>query len=57
MAKNKAGASAPAVFSKRKLLTLRRYAGRRDLLSALLKEDQNYTLEQVERLLQNFMKG
>ena len=57
MAKNKTGVAAPAVFSKRKLLTLRRYASRRDLLSALLKEDRNYTLEQVDRLLQSFMKG
>ncbi len=47
----------PAVFRKQKLLTLQRYAARRDLLSALLAEDKDYTLEQADVLIQNFMKG
>ena len=57
---NKRAAARPkpaAVFSKEKILTFPRYAPRRDLLSALLAEGENYTLEQVNGLLQNFMKG
>lgn len=46
-----------AAFSKRKVLTLKRYAGRRDLLSVLLEDDKAYTREQVDGLLQKFMKG
>ena len=44
------------VFSKAKTLTLKRYAGRRDLLAQLLKDGKDYTLDQVDALIQNFMK-
>ena len=57
---NKKADAAPAknkvVFSKAKVLTLNRYAGRRDLLAQLLKDGEYYTLEQVDGLIQNFMK-
>ena len=57
---NKKAEAAPAknkvVFSKAKALTLKRYAGRRDLLAQLLKDGEHYTLEQVDGLIQNFMK-
>lgn len=57
---NKKADAAPAknkvVFSKAKVLTLNRYAGRRDLLAQLLKDGKNYTLDQVDALIQNFMK-
>lgn len=43
------------VFSKNKVLTLNRYAGRRDLLAVLLKDGKTYTLEQVDGLIQEFM--
>ena len=49
--------AAPAVFSKRQVLTFRRYVGRQDLLSVLLKDGETYTMEQVDGLLQRFMKG
>lgn len=45
------------VFSKNKVLTLNRYAGRRDLLSVLLKDGKTYTQGQVDSLIQEFMKG
>ena len=57
---NKKADAAPAknkvVFSKAKVLTLNRYAGRRDLLAQLLKDGEYYTLDQVDALIQNFMK-
>ncbi len=49
--------NAPVVFTKRNILTFKRYAKRRDLLSVLLKEGQEYTMDQVDRLIEDFMKG
>lgn len=44
------------VFTKRNILTFQRYANRRDLLSILLKDGQEYTHDQVQNLIDNFMK-
>ncbi len=44
----------PVDFSKAHILTFKRYANRRDLLSVLLKDDQRYTLDQVDGLIQKF---
>lgn len=52
-----AGAESPVVFSKQKILTLKRYTKRRDLLTALLKDGERYTLDQVDGLMDDFMKG
>ena len=49
------GSNVP-VFTKRNILTFKRYAKRRDLLSVLLKDGEEYTMEQVDNLLQNFFK-
>ena len=59
--KPKAKEAAPSVsnapvFPKRNILTFRRYANRRDLLYVLLKDGEEYTMEQVDSLLQNFFK-
>ena len=40
----------------RNILTFQRYAKRRDLLSVLLEDGKEYTMEQVDSLLQNFFK-
>ena len=45
------------VFPKERILTFQRYANRRDLLSILLKDGQEYTHDQVQNLIDNFMKG
>lgn len=60
--KPKAKEAAPSVsnapvFSKERILTFQRYANRRDLLSILLKDGQEYTHDQVQNLIDNFMKG
>ena len=44
------------VFTKRNILTFKRYAKRRDLLSVLLKDGEEYTMKQVDSLLQDFFK-
>lgn len=46
-----------AVFTKAQLLASKKYADRRDALSALLKDGETYTLEAVDKLLDQFMKG
>lgn len=48
-------APAAPVFTKEKLLTFRRYAKRRDLLSVLLEAGRSYTTEEVDTLLETFM--
>ena len=45
------------VYTKRNVLTFKRYVNRHDLLSVLLKEGQEYTIDQVDRLIEDFMKG
>ena len=47
----------PITFSKEKLLTFRRFADRRDLLSAILSDDEEYTIKQVEKMINDFMRG
>ena len=49
--------AASPVFSKQNILTFRRYAERRDLLSVLLEEGKMYTIDQVDDLIGQFMKG
>lgn len=44
-------------FSKVKLLTFQRYQNRVDLLGALLLDEAEYTLEEVDEMINNFMKG
>ena len=44
-------------FSKAQLMSSERFGGRRDILSALLDEDTRYRTEDVERMIENYMKG
>ncbi|MFR3787250.1 MAG: hypothetical protein ACLTWR_08160 [Agathobaculum desmolans] len=47
---------APA-FSKEQLLTFAKYRERRDLLGVLLEDEQRYTYDEVDALMNDFMKG
>lgn len=44
-------------FSKAKLLTFKRYRKRVDLLATLLKDGVEYTLADVDSIINDFMKG
>lgn len=44
-------------FSKRQLLTSEKFSGQRDILTALLSEDRDYSIFEAENITQNFMKG
>lgn len=45
------------VFPKERVLTFKRYADRRDLLSVLLEDGKEYTHDQIDGLIKDFMKG
>lgn len=47
----------PTTFPKERVLTFKRYADRRDLLSVLLEDGKEYTFDQIDGLIDNFMKG
>ncbi len=44
-------------FSKRQLLTSEKFSEKRDILTALLSEDRDYSVSEAENIIQNFMKG
>ncbi|MEG0778809.1 MAG: hypothetical protein RSG55_08180 [Oscillospiraceae bacterium] len=50
-------ASADPAFSKERILKSQRYAGRRDLLCALLEDGRTYTTQEVDEIISEFMKG
>lgn len=47
----------PVVFPKERVLTFKRYADQRDLLSVLLEDGKEYTHDQIDGLIKDFMKG
>ncbi|MDE7298557.1 MAG: hypothetical protein K2N94_06970 [Lachnospiraceae bacterium] len=64
MAARKAGnagennpAGTDSVFSSEQLLSSERFRNRRDILNALLKPGEQYTVSAVEQLIENYMKG
>jgi len=46
-----------AAYTKKQLLSAKRYASRHDLLAALLQDGQTYTHEQVQTALDKYLKG
>lgn len=44
-------------YKKEQLLYAERYRERRDLIQALLKDGQEYSVEEADRLLEDYLKG
>lgn len=44
-------------FSKYQLLAAKRFSGKRDILEALLSDDETYTVKTVEQMIKDYMKG
>lgn len=44
-------------FSKEQIVRSKRFRNNIDLLNAILKENKQYTLKEVEEIIKNFMKG
>lgn len=47
--------AAATMFGKEQILSAKKYAERRDLLSVLLAGDRSYTLAEVDQLINDFM--
>lgn len=48
---------AQVLYSREQVLKSRKYAERKDLLCVLLSDCREYTLEEVDALIENYMKG
>ena len=55
-AKQTETAVSDATFSKSQILAAKKYTDRRDLLAVLLSDDQPYTLTEVDKLVNEFLK-
>lgn len=53
----KTGTEAVQRFGKEQLLASARYKQRKDLVSVLLEDGRKYTIADVDRLVDQFMKG
>lgn len=48
---------AVAAYSKEQLAASKRYATKRDIISALLENGKTYTFDEVDALIEKYMKG
>lgn len=48
---------AAPVYTKAQLLASKKYANRQDVLNALLEDGKTYTTDQVDALIEKYMKG
>lgn len=46
-----------SLFSKRQLLSAKRFRERRDIIDALLSSEKQYTMQEVEEKIERYMKG
>ena len=46
-----------ALFTKEQILVSEKYKNRRDVLGVVLADNKQYTLENVDSLIEKFMKG
>jgi hypothetical protein len=44
-------------YSKQQILKSKKYSDKQDLINALLKDDTQYSITEVDKLINNFMKG
>lgn len=55
-AKNKTDKTTEALYTKEQILSSKKYSHRKDVLNVVLKDNQLYTLKEVDGLIDNFMK-
>lgn len=44
-------------FTKEQLISSKRYAGKKDVLTVLLSDGKTYTISETDKILNDFMKG
>lgn len=57
MAETKTKADIPNKYLKQQILKSKKYLDKQDLINALLKDDTQYSISEVDALIDNFMKG
>lgn len=57
MAKTEATAADVMTFPKERIMKAARYQDRKDILGVLLEDGKEYSFEQVDALIEKFMKG
>lgn len=57
MAEKRTKETAVPMHTKAQLLISQKYANRRDIINALLDNGKTYTTEQVDALIEKYMKG
>lgn len=43
-------------YSKQQIINSKQYSMHKDLLQAILKDNENYTIDNVDKKIENFMK-
>lgn len=56
-AEKKVENKAENTYTKDQIILSEKYAKRRDLVNALLDDDKEYTLEEVDTMMDKFLKG
>ena len=56
-AETKVEAAKVLTFSKKQFLASNKFAKRKDLVNALLKDDESYSVKEVEDLINDFLYG
>ena len=46
-----------AKYSKQQILSSKRYSDKRDVLNVVLDDYMRYTIDEIEKLIANFLKG
>lgn len=54
---NKAEDKANNTYTKEQILLSNKYVKRRDLINALLDDDKEYTIQEVDTMMEKFLKG
>lgn len=44
-------------YSKKQLISSKRYNGEEDIINAVLQDNKLYSIEETDALVENFMKG
>ena len=47
----------PRLFGKEQLMAAKRFQNRRDIVNALLRPDKQYTIAEVEQLIESYMQN
>lgn len=48
---------APVLYTKAQIYKAKRYMNQKDIITVMLKEDERYTFDQVDELIEQFLKG